>query len=125
MTTDEDLTWLGPLGEVAAGLSERAGYTPERALAVAAQISGLHESLREPFRDWWTSGGVPDTPTVADHNPRLLIAQGRCQSVPVAFTWLSAFLKDPQRTQALLHSEYDIVSPDPESDLRPGESRMQ
>jgi hypothetical protein len=121
----DDMTWLGSLRDVAAGLSQREGYAAERALAIAAQVDGLHEALREPFRKWWQSGGVPDAPMVAGHSPQLLIAQGRCQTVPVAFTWLSAFLNDPRRTESLVHSEYDIVSPDPESDLRQGQSQRQ
>lgn len=124
MIENENVPWLGPLSEVATGLSERAGYTPERALAIATEINGLHDSLREPFKNWWTSGELPDAPEILGYTPRRLIEQGRCRSVPVAFTWLSALFTDPQRAQEHMHSTYDIVSPNPEADLGNGHSVM-
>lgn len=111
------VTWLGLLGDVASGLSQRSHYSDERALEIARDISHLHAGLQDAFRSWWESGGIPEQPEIHGHTARSLIEQGRCRSIPVAFTWLDALMKRPQETIARIHATYDIISANPASVL--------
>lgn len=123
--SDNSAIWLGPLKDVAAGLSARSGYAPERALAIATEIGRLDWSLHEDFRRWWASGSMPDGPSIMGYTPKRLIEQGRCQSIPVAFTWLSALVTNAQRTQELLQAKYDIIAVTPGGSADQVDARFQ
>lgn len=105
-------TWMGPLPEVAAGLSLRARYSDERAMKIAREVDRIHHSLRNAFKTWWDSGEVPQDLEVCGFTVERLIAQGRCESIPVAFTWLNGLVNHPEETLRRILARYDIIATD-------------
>ena len=114
-------SWLAPLSDVAGGLSQRAGYSNERALKIAAELEHLEPCLHEAFRAWWDLGCIPEQLNILGYTVRSLIEEGRCKSVPVAFTWLNGLAAHPQETLKRVSASYDIISADPTSDLGLGQ----
>lgn len=100
---------MASLEQIADGLSHRCGYSLDRASVLAAQISKLDPSLHDAFWSWWSSGHIPETPAVEGRSVKTVIEHGICRSVPVAFTWLNAFILNPRRTLELSRASYHIV----------------
>ena len=86
--------WIGPAEEVVERLMRETRRDCVDAELLRRDLERMHEDLRPWFMEWWLGGHIDTYRTIEGWSISSLMGK-HCGSIPEAFPWLDALLRNP------------------------------